>query len=244
MELLEDLIVEPALYQYDTGPEAQVGDQVKLFLDQDVNPGWPEFIFGTIQHPITKVNCETATSYNIEYDEADLLVVSLLTTGAILSGTAVVSQIQVVANALDQEIADRIADAAAEEAARIAADALRVLIANGTSTNQTLVNPTEASINIGPSGTLETLVLTSGTFQICTLTGNCVFTMPTATAGKTLTLKLFTGAGSFTAAFTGVKWPGASAPTITVTASKFDMLQFKADGTSWIGQVLGQNYTA
>jgi hypothetical protein len=244
MELLENLIVEPALYQYDTGPEAQVGDQVKLFLDQDVNPGWPEFIFGTIQHPITKVNCESATSYNIEYDEADLLVVSLLTTGAILSGTAVVSQIQVVANELDQEIADRIADVNAEEAARIAADALRVLITNGTSTNQTLVNPTEASVNIGPSGASETLVLTSGTFQTVTLTANCVFTMPTPTAGKSLTLKVLSGTGGSLGVFTGVKWPGASSPTITASAGKFDMLHFKADGTSWIGQVLGQNYTA
>lgn len=100
MALLENLIVEPALYQYDTGPEAQVGDQVKLFLDQAVNPGWPEFIFGTIQHPITKVNCESATSYNIEYDVDDLLVESLLTTGAILSGTAVVSQVQVLGDLL------------------------------------------------------------------------------------------------------------------------------------------------
>ncbi len=243
METLENLIVEPAL-QYDTGPEAQVGDQVKLFLDQDVNPGWPEFIFGTIQHPITKVNCESATAYNIEYDVDDLLVPSLLTTGAILSGTAVVSQIQVVANALDQEIIDRTVDVDAEAVIRAAADALRVLITNGTSTNQTLVNPTEATVNVGASGATETLALTSGTFQAVTLTDNCVFTMPTATAGKSLTLKVLSGAGGFTGTFTAVKWPAATAPTITATAGKFDMLQFKADGTSWIGQVLGQNYTA
>jgi hypothetical protein len=245
METLENLIIEPALYQYDTGPEAQVGDQVKLFLNQAANPGYPEFIFGTIQHPITKVNCDTATSYDIEYDEEDLLVPdSLLVTGDILSGTAVVSQIQVVANELDQEIADRIADVNAEEAARIAADALRVLITNGTSTNQTLINPTEATVNVGPSGATETLALTSGTFQIVTLTDNCTFTMPTPTAGKKLTLKLLSGAGGFTGTFTGVKWPAGSAPTITATAGKFDMLRFRADGTNWIGQVLGQNYTA
>lgn len=403
MEILEDLIVEPALYQYDTGPEAQVGDQVKLFLDQDANPGYPEFIFGTIQHPITKVNCETATSYNIEYDEEDLLVEdSILVIGDVLSGMTVIGQIQVVANELDQEIADRIqgdldaydnfvqysdeqslTPAQKEQALEnsgiqpvqlnapptessgtvtgtLVPDAtgtffpvadlggypafasagypstyphqlftytgaswlLRHYIApgvyaswisdnitlaagpdpgestgwipgfsvgmtaptgtptvsyvygteaylasfgekfyvntgtliapiwqevlpteNGVAINLKLINPTEATINIGPSGTVETLVLTSGTFQICTLTANCVFTMPTATAGKTLTLKLFTGAGGFTAAFTGVKWPGASAPVITTTAGRFDMFYFKADGASWIGR-FNQNYIA
>jgi hypothetical protein len=101
METLENLIIEPALYQFDTGPEAQVGDQVKLFLNQAANPGYPEFIYGVIQHPITKVNCDTATSYNIEYDEADLLVPdSLLVIGDVLSGTVVVAQVQVLADLL------------------------------------------------------------------------------------------------------------------------------------------------
>jgi hypothetical protein len=423
MALLENLIVEPALYQYDTGPEAQVGDQVKLFLDQEANPGYPEYIFGTIQHPIAKVNCATATSYNIEYDADDLVVPdSLLVIGDVLSGMTVVGQIQVVADELDDEIADRIAgdleaydnfvqysgsqsltpaqkDQALENAGILpvqlnavptessgtttgtlvpnatgtwfpvadvsgypafasanypstyphqlftytgAAWLLRHYIASGvyaswtsaaitianapdpgeatgwapsasvgtsastgtpavaftygtegylaaygerffvntgsliapvwqevlpaqngsatnltivggsatnlnttdgTLTTPTLVNPTEALVNIGPSGATETLVLTSGTFQIVTLTDNCTFTMPTATAGKSLTLKVFSGAGGFTGTFTGVKWPGGSAPTITATAGKFDMLYFKADGTSWIGR-FDQNYTA
>ena len=417
METLSDLIVEPALYQYDTGPEAQVGDQVKLFLDQDANPGYPEYIFGVIQHPITKVNCESATSYTIEYDEADLLVPdSLLVIGDVLSGMTVISQIQVVADELDDEIADRIAgDLAAYEnfvaftqaqdltveqkmqalenagiafadlntapsgsegtttgtlvpdatgnfyqiddiggfpafasidypsvyphqlftytgtawllrhyialgvyaswtSATITianapdpgeatgwapsasvgtsvatgtptvaytygeeaffavqdnerfyanvgtllapiwiemetpAGALAQIVAERTAvatlTNKTLVNPTEASVNVGPSGATETLVLTSGTFQTVTLTDNCTFTMPTPTAGKSFTLKVLSGAGGFTGTFIGVLWPSGSAPTITATASKFDMLHFKADGTSWIGRVDGQNYTA
>jgi hypothetical protein len=429
MALLENLIVEPALYQYDTGPEAQVGDQVQMFLDQEANPGFPEYIYGIIQHPITKVNCDTATSYNITYDVADLIVPDAsLVIGDVLGGMTVIGQIQVVADELDDEIADRIQgdldaydnflqysdeqsltpaqkeqvlensgiqpvqlDALPTESSgtitgTLVPDAtgsffpienlggypafasagypssyphqlftytgiswlLRHYIApgvyaswisndislvtgpdpgestgwvpgfsvgmtaatgiptvsytygteaylasfgekfyvntgtliapiwqevlpaqNGTATdlditngtltdvdivNATisggladgleLTNPTETVVNVGASGATETLVLTSGTFQTVTLTDNCVFTMPTATAGKSLTLKVLSGAGSFTAAFTGVKWPGASAPTITATASKFDMLQFKADGTSWIGQVLGQNYTA
>ena len=101
---------------------------------------------------------------------------------------------------------------------------------------------TESVVAIGNSGTTQTLALTSGTVQTCTLTGNCTFTMPTATAGKSFVMLLRTGAGSFTATFTGVKWPGNVAPTITATAAKLEVLSFIADGTNWYGNI-SQNYT-
>lgn len=112
-----------------------------------------------------------------------------------------------------------------------------------TLTNKTLTNPTEGVVAIGNSGTSQTLALTNGTFQTVTLTGNCTFTMPTATAGKSFILKILTGAGSYTAAFTGVKWSGGTAPTITATASKYDIVSFVADGTAWSGSII-QNFTA
>jgi len=101
---------------------------------------------------------------------------------------------------------------------------------------------TESVVAIGNSGTTQTLALTSGTVQTCTLTGNCTFTMPTATAGKSFVMLLRTGTGSFTATFTGVKWPGNVAPTITATAAKLEVISFIADGTNWYGNI-SQNYT-
>jgi hypothetical protein len=101
---------------------------------------------------------------------------------------------------------------------------------------------TEGVVSIGNSGTTQTLALTSGTFQTVTLTGNCVFTMPAATAGKSFVLKVLTGAGSYTGTFTGVKWAGGTAPTITATASRYDLISFIADGTAWSGSAL-QNFT-
>jgi hypothetical protein len=101
---------------------------------------------------------------------------------------------------------------------------------------------TESVVAIGNSGTTRTLALTSGTVQTCTLTGNCTFTMPTATAGKSFVMLLRTGTGSFTATFTGVKWPGNVAPTITATAAKLEVISFIADGTNWYGNI-SQNYT-
>jgi len=105
-----------------------------------------------------------------------------------------------------------------------------------------LENYTEKVVPIGNSSTTKTISLTNGNVQTCTLTGNCVFTMPTAVAGKSFLLFLYTGAGSFTASFTSVKFPGGSAPTISTTASRTDLLSFISDGTSWFGSYV-QNYS-
>jgi len=72
MKTLNDYVVAGALYQGGTGPEAQVGDQVVLYLNTEANPAFPDSIIGVIQHPIAKVQCNEATSYDIEYDETDI----------------------------------------------------------------------------------------------------------------------------------------------------------------------------
>jgi hypothetical protein len=104
-------------------------------------------------------------------------------------------------------------------------------------TTFTMSGYTETTVAVGNSSTAQTLAITSGTQITCTLTGNCTFTMPTATAGKSFTLLLRTGTGSFTATFTNVKWPNNSAPTITATASRMDIISFVSDGTNWYGNI-------
>jgi len=96
---------------------------------------------------------------------------------------------------------------------------------------------TESVVAIGNSSTSQTLSLTNGTVQTVTMTGNCTFTMPTATAGKSFILILTQdGTGSRTATFTSVKWPGGTAPTLTTTATTgIDIISFVANGTSWFG---------
>ena len=94
---------------------------------------------------------------------------------------------------------------------------------------------TEGVVAIGNSGTAQTLSLASGTVQTVTMTGNCTFTMPTATAGKSFILIVNSGAGSFTGTFTSVKWPNNAAPTLTTTASRWDILTFVSNGSAWYG---------
>ena len=108
-------------------------------------------------------------------------------------------------------------------------------LSNKTLTNPTITNYTESVVAIGNSGTAQTLSLTSGTVQTVTMTGNCTFTMPTNTAGKSFILIVNSGSGGFTGTFTSVKWPNNTAPTLTTTASRWDILTFVADGTNWYG---------
>jgi hypothetical protein len=116
-------------------------------------------------------------------------------------------------------------------------------LTNKTLTNPTITNYVESVVAIGNTSTAQTIALTSGTVQTATLTGNCTFTMPTATAGKSFILLLRQDAtGNRTATFTGVKFNSAGAPTITATANRLDILSFVADGTNWYGSI-SQGYT-
>ena len=119
---------------------------------------------------------------------------------------------------------------------------LATLAGSETFTNKTLTNPTitaylETAPSIANSSTAVTLSLSSGTVLSYTLTGNCTFTMPTATSGTSFIVKLIQdGTGSRTATFTGVKWPAGTAPTITTTATTgLDILSFVCINSVWYG---------
>lgn len=125
----------------------------------------------------------------------------------------------------------------------------------GTTDSQTLTTKTiEAGtftngyteeVATANTSTAYTIDLANGSVQILTLTGNCTFTFPTATAGRSFIMILKQdGTGSRTVTWpSAVKWPAGTAPTITSTASKADKYIFTADGTNWIGSNAGQNYT-
>jgi hypothetical protein len=111
-----------------------------------------------------------------------------------------------------------------------------------TLTNPTITNYTETTYTAN-SSTAITLDLANGTMQIITLTGICTVTMPAVAVGKSFMLLLKTGAGGYTVTWSTVKWAGGTAPTLTATASRMDILSFFSDGTNWYGVVAGQNYT-
>jgi hypothetical protein len=111
-------------------------------------------------------------------------------------------------------------------------------VGNATVANVTVTNYIETLQAVGTVGATSTLSLATGTVLTATLTAStpCTFTMPSAVAGKSFILKLIqASSGMTTATFTGVKFPGGTAPTITATASAVDILSFVSDGTNWYG---------
>jgi hypothetical protein len=121
-----------------------------------------------------------------------------------------------------------------------------------TLTNKTLTNPVLGNSNVtgikqatfngvvdnGNSGTSKTIDWTTGSMQKVTMTGNCTFTFTAPTGVSRLTLIISTGAGSFTGTFPTTKWVAATAPVLTTTASKFDIITFIYDGSSYYGSAI------
>lgn len=108
-----------------------------------------------------------------------------------------------------------------------------------------LTNYVRETPAVANTGTAYTIDLASATLFNLTLTGNCTYTFPTATSGTQFTIvQLQDATGSRTVTWpSSVRWAGGTAPVITATASKTDVISFVADGTYWLGFVGGQNYT-
>ena len=108
----------------------------------------------------------------------------------------------------------------------------------------------ETCVANGTSGSTDTIDLTDGNVHNVTLTANCTFTFSNPPAsGTSGSFTLFLnqdGTGSRTATWPSeVKWAGGTAPTLTTTASRTDILVFTTidAGTIWYGAVSGQDFS-
>jgi hypothetical protein len=118
------------------------------------------------------------------------------------------------------------------------------VLSNKTIANATFTDGYTEETVTANSGTAYTISLANGTVQFITLTGNCTFTFPTPTAGRSFSLFLKQdGTGSRLATWPGtVLWPYSITPTLTTTINKTDRFVFTADGTNWFGAIAGQSY--
>jgi hypothetical protein len=137
-------------------------------------------------------------------------------------------------------------------ATTLAAASIATYTGTETLTNKTIeagtfTNGYTEEVATANTSTSYTIDLANGTVQILTLTGNCTYVFPTPVAGKSfLLVQKQDATGSRIVTWpVAVKWPSATAPTLTATASKADKFVFTAiDSSSWLGSVAGQNYTA
>lgn len=97
----------------------------------------------------------------------------------------------------------------------------------------------------GNSSTSDTIDWTLSNKQKSTLTGNCTFTFTAPPGPCSLVLKLVQdGTGSRTVTWpAAVHWSGASAPTLTTTANRVDIITFYYDGATYFGNS-ALNYVA
>lgn len=76
-----------------------------------------------------------------------------------------------------------------------------------------------------------------GAAQKITLTGNVTFTFASPVAGTHYLLELTQDStGSRTVTWPTIRWQGGTAPTLTTTAAKTDLIVLIYDGTSYFGQ--------
>lgn len=88
-----------------------------------------------------------------------------------------------------------------------------------------------------------TFDLSAGSRQIVTLGGNRTFAVTNDAAHPVFTIIVATGAGSFNPTWwSGIRWVGGSTPTVTPTASKYDVFSFiRVSVGVYLGFVVGQS---
>lgn len=113
-----------------------------------------------------------------------------------------------------------------------------------------LENYSETAETVAASTAATTLDLEAGNVKPVTLSANTTFTFSNpAASGKasSLTLILIQDAtGSRIVTWpASVKWAGGTAPTLTTTANRADLLTFITydGGTNWFGFTAGQDFT-
>ena len=122
---------------------------------------------------------------------------------------------------------------------------LRAPIAAPSFTSTATFQGVQETLTTANTGTAYTVANTAASILNLTLTGNCVLTFPTPAAGGQFTLLLKQDAtGSRTVTWPStVRWAGGTAPTLTATAGRTDVVTFLSDGTYWLGFVGGLNFT-
>ena len=97
------------------------------------------------------------------------------------------------------------------------------------------IEPSEA--NAGSSGATKTIDLGNASAQKLTMTASCTLTLTNPQIGGAYVLRLVQGgAGSYTMTWPGsLKWPGGTAPTLSTTVGKVDLINLYWDGTSYYG---------
>lgn len=120
------------------------------------------------------------------------------------------------------------------------------IAASGSPGSPTIgLNGTESVNVVSTGGSAQTLAAVATDIgNDITLSANLTVTMPTPARGAFCyaIVRQAASGGPYTITFSGVKWPGGTAPTMSTSASAFDRYDFVSDGTYWYGIITGQAF--
>jgi hypothetical protein len=108
----------------------------------------------------------------------------------------------------------------------------------------TFAKATKPALKANADATTVTFDVNEANVHTVTLGANRIFAISNETAGQKFMIRILQdGTGSRTVTwFSTIKWAGGSAPTLTTTASKADVVGFLVTGTdTYDGFVIGQN---
>jgi hypothetical protein len=114
-----------------------------------------------------------------------------------------------------------------------------------------IVGPDAAYVNVVPSSGAQLnlpdpVTVAKGTDV--TLSATCLFSMPPRSTTNTrnkdcyVVVRQAPAGGPFGAVFSGVKWPGGIAPTVSTAPNAVDRYDFWEDGSVWYGVITGQAF--
>lgn len=107
------------------------------------------------------------------------------------------------------------------------------------------LDQTQSAITADTDGATITCALNLTNWHTVTLGGNRTLAVSGGVTGQQFTIVLVQdGSGSRTVTwFSGIKWAGGSAPTLTTTINKADIFTFKQTGAgAYYGMIAGQNF--
>ncbi len=149
-----------------------------------------------------------------------------------------------VASAVNEVTVTNAATGNAPTVAATGGDTNIDLTLSGKGTGKVRRDASYGTITADSDGATITFNMATSNLHSVTLGGNRTLAVSNVAVGQTFILRLLQdGTGSRTVTwFSTIKWAGGSAPTLTTTASKADMIGFVCTGSgTYDGFVIGQN---
>lgn len=183
-----------------------------------------------------------------------MAVISRVTTwsdGQTLTASALNGEFNNILNDYNSNITNaNIAAAAGIAVSKIATGLSGALV--GTTDSQTISNKTLTKPIINGSvqaytndadGATVTFDMSVSNVHNVTLGGNRTLAVSNVSTGQPFLIILKQGSGGQTVTwFANIKWVAATVPTLTTTASRWDIFAFIYDGTNYYGSIVGLNF--